>query len=213
MAISQPSRRALHPAVSILCWLIFAFITGLAAPPMLGILGGIMGLAYLAQLKALPDFIRLLKRSRWLLVSLLLLYAWSVNGAWIWPGLGNASPTFQGLAAGGERVARLALLLAALALLLSKLSSEDLVYGLYLLTRPFAVLGFDRRAFAVRLALAMGWVRSGKTKRKTDLLGALHAALNSEEGGPDEICFESRGIAWPDGVALAAMLVLLGVSL
>jgi hypothetical protein len=100
-----------------------------------------------------------------------------------------------------------------LALLLHKLSRDDLVYGLYLLAWPLARFGFDRRAFAVRLALAMEWGRAEKTHGKTGMLDALRAALNAEEPGPQEIRLASRALAWPDGLALAMMLALLGASL
>jgi energy-coupling factor transporter transmembrane protein EcfT len=212
MAINPTHRRALHPAVSILSWLIYALAVEWASESVLVLITVLTAIVYGTQRDAVPAFLRLLRRSRWLLLSLGLLYAWTVNGVWIWPALGGLSPTLEGLTMGGERILRLMLLLAALALLLHRLSSGDLVYGLYLLTKPFAKIGFDRRAFAVRLALAMEWARSRDTVKKWRMMDGLELAMSQTESGPEEICFESQDLAWPDGLALAAMIALLGVS-
>jgi energy-coupling factor transport system permease protein len=212
MAINPTHRRALHPAVSILSWLIYALAVEWASEFSLALIVILTAIVYGTQHDALPAFFRLIRRSRWLLLSLALLYAWTVNGAWIWPQLGSFSPTLEGLVMGAERIIRLVLLLAALALLLHKLSSADLVYGLYLLSKPFAVFGFDRRAFAVRLALAMEWARSRDTVRKWRMVDGLNLAMNQTESGPEEIRFAAQRFSWPDGLALAAMITLLGVS-
>jgi energy-coupling factor transporter transmembrane protein EcfT len=213
-AESKPSRRALHPAVSILCWLLFALAVERASMQMLAVIATVSCLVCAGLPAALPDIFRLVRRSRWLLLSLLLLYAWTTNGAWVWPQLGNLSPTWAGLEAGLERIVRLLLLLASLALLLRAMPREDLVYGLYQLAWPFEKLGFDRRAFAVRLALAMEWAKMEKKRSRTGgMLDALGDALNDEESGPNEIRFAARTPNWQDGAALAAMLTLLGMSL
>ena len=212
MATTPTHRRALHPAVSILCWLIYALAVEWASGFSLALIAGLTAMLYGTQHNVSPAFFQLIKRSRWLFFSFALLYAWTVNGAWIWPQLGSFSPTLEGLETGGERIIRLVLLLAALALLLHKLSSDDLVCGLYLLSRPFAVFGFDRRAFAVRMALAMEWARSRDSARKWRMGDALNFAMNQTESGPEEIRFESQEFAWLDGFALAAMITLLGLS-
>jgi energy-coupling factor transport system permease protein len=158
-------------------------------------------------------FLRLLRRSRWLFLSLVAVYAWTLPGTWIWPQLGGLSPSWEGLALGGERIVRLALLLAALALLLQKVARDDLVYGLYLLAWPLALFGFDRRAFAVRLALAMEWAKSSTERRNAGIGDALRSALIEPQAGPDEIAISSRALAWPDGLALLMLLALFGASL
>lgn len=217
MALAEPidRRRAMHPAVSILCWLIFALAVERAGAPMLATLAACLGLLGTMRPAVLPDMARLIKRSRWLLLSFLLLYAWSVNGAWIWPQLGGFSPTWAGLAMGAERSVRLLLMLAALALLLRYVPKDDLVYGLYRLAAPFAKLGFDRRAFAVRLSLAMEWARmerqSGGGRRGA--LAALESVFEQSETGPHEIRIDTRRPTWTDALALAAALAVLGFAL
>ncbi|HYP69148.1 MAG TPA: hypothetical protein VEP67_12975 [Thiobacillaceae bacterium] len=179
----------------------------------------VAGLAALTALVCVsqPDtrsaFLRLLKRSRWLFLSVAVVYAWTMPGVWICPQLGGLSPSGEGLALGGERITRLSLLLAALALLLQKVSRDDLVYGLYMLAWPFVKLGFDRRAFAVRLALALEWARSSSARTRAGISDALQAALREPQAGPDEIAIQSRALAWRDGVALFMMLALFRASL
>jgi energy-coupling factor transport system permease protein len=170
-------------------------------------------LVYVIQNDVFADLVRLVRRSRWLLLSLAALYAWTVNGTWLLPQLEGLSPTREGVELGIERIVRLVLLLAALALLLNKLRRNDLVYGLYQLAWPFSVLGFDRRAFAVRLALAMEWARADTLRVKTGMIDVLQSALRADERGPEHIQFESQALSWPDGIAMAVMLALLGVSL
>ncbi len=213
MAISSFSRRALHPAVSILCWLIYALAVEWAKRYALVGLAALAALMCVAQPQVWSAFLSLLKRSRWLFLSLAAVYAWTMPGASIWPQLGGLSPSWEGLALGGERIVRLALLLAALALLLHKVSRNDLVYGLYLLAWPFYILGFDRRAFAVRLALAMEWARSSMQGTGAGIGSALRSALAEPQPGPAEIAIRSRTLAWPDGLALLMMLALFGASL
>jgi energy-coupling factor transport system permease protein len=213
MAISPFNRRVLHPAVSILCWLIYALAVERAKGFSLAGLAGLTALICIGQAQTRSAFLRLLRRSRWLLLSLAAVYAWTMPGTWVWPQLGGLSPSWEGLALGAERIIRLALLLAALALLLHKLARDDLVYGLYLLAWPLAKFGFDRRAFAVRLALAMEWARSARAGGRAGIGAALQAALSEPQSGPDEIVIQSHTLAWPDGLALLLMLALFGASL
>ena len=122
-----------------------------------------------------PAAARLLYRSRWLMLVLLLTYGYSLPGHNIWPELAWASPTIDGLKSGVVRVLRLSLILAALAVLLVSTSRERLIYGLYVLVWPFTVLGFDRRAFAVRLGLTLGYVDEAEAKTTSNTTQWLRA--------------------------------------
>lgn len=101
---------------------------------------------------------RLLRRIRWLIAVLLLTYAYTLPGHALSPELAWASPTLEGVQLGLERILRLALIVIALAMLLSSTERSRLIYGLYVLARPLGMLGFDRRAFAVRLGLTLSYV-------------------------------------------------------
>jgi len=125
------------------------------------------------------QLLRLLRRTRWLMAVLLLTYAYVLPGTALWPALDWANPSVEGLQQGGLRTGRLVLMLAGLALLLAYTSRPRLIYGLYALARPLAWLGFDRRAFAVRLGLTLDYVE--RAPKPAHWLEALRAPL------PDEV--------------------------
>ncbi|MDP3420347.1 MAG: hypothetical protein Q8S10_05455, partial [Thiobacillus sp.] len=89
-----------------------------------------------------------------------------------------ASPALEGVQQGVLRVGRLVLMLAGLALLLATTSRPRLIYGLYVLARPLTWLGFDRRAFAVRLGLTLDYVE--RAPKPANWLDALRVPLPDE---------------------------------
>lgn len=149
---------------------------------------------------------RLLRRTRWLLLVLLLTYAYLLPGTALWPALGWAAPTLEGVQQGVLRVGRLVLLLAGLAWLLAVTSRPRLIYGLYVLAGPLAWLGFDRRAFAVRLGLTLDYVeRAPKPARWLD---ALRAPL-PDEATPTTYTLEAE--RWQSCDSAVILVGLLGV--
>ncbi len=99
--------------------------------------------------------LRLLWRTRWLLLVLLFGYAYSVPGEPVWLALGNMTPSWEGLRHGAEQAARLIVLLLWLDMLVLRLPANDLLAGLYQLMRAFAWLGVDARRAALRLGLTL----------------------------------------------------------
>ncbi len=148
---------SLHPVARILLGCGWAVAAELAAWPPLLILAVATATAFLFAPVRREGW-RLLRRTRWLLAVLLLAYAYTVPGTSLWPVLGWASPSLEGLQEGAWRVLRLALILSGLAVFLAYTSRPRIVYGLYALCWPLSVLGFDRRAFAVRLGLTLDYV-------------------------------------------------------
>ena len=148
---------SLHPAACILLWCGWAIGAELASLPVLYSMAVVTTTAFV-----FPRFrhtaARLLRRSRWLMLVLLLTYAYTISGDLVWPELAWASPTVEGVKGGLLRILRLALMLVALAVLLASTERPRLIYGLYVLARPLSALGFDRRAFAVRLGLTLEYV-------------------------------------------------------
>jgi energy-coupling factor transporter transmembrane protein EcfT len=147
---------------------------------------------------------RLLRRTRWLMAVLLLTYAYTLPGTPLWPPLEWASPTLEGLRQGGLRVARLALMLAGLAVLLASTSRPRLIYGLYGLARPLVWLGFDRRAFAVRLGLTLDYVEHAPKPARW--LDALRAPLPDAAGPATYTLQAERWQGCDSAVILAGLL-------
>jgi len=99
--------------------------------------------------------LRLIWRTRWLILVLVLGYGFSVPGEGVSMFLGEWAPTRQGLALGAERALHLTVLLLWLDALVLSLSSEQLLSGLHALMRPLAGVGVDTGRIALRLALTL----------------------------------------------------------
>jgi len=142
-----------HPAVLILLWVCLVIsIQSLQATKLL--LADLPLLAVSYALSA-TRLITLLRRTRWIMLSLLLIYAYATPGAAVWASLAQFSPTHEGLINGLLQLCRLVCTLASLAILLSLLPQQQLICGLYVLTYPLRYIGLYRERLAVRLALTL----------------------------------------------------------
>lgn len=194
---------SLHPVARILLWCGWAIAVERAGLPQFAFLAVAAATAFLFS-SIRSEGWRLLRRTRWLMGILLLTYAYSLPGTLLWPGLGWASPSQEGLLQGAGRVARLGALLAGLAVLLAHTSRPRLIFGLYVLARPFTGLGFDRRAFAVRLGLTLDYVEHATPSVRW--LDALRAPL-PDDSGPDRYVLPTeRWQARDSAVILAGLL-------
>lgn len=99
--------------------------------------------------------VQLVRRTRWIMLSLLLIYAYSTPGQPLFNELGMFSPSREGLIDGVLQLTRLLAALAGLAILLDRLHRQQLIAGLYALFAPLQWLGLSRERLAVRLALTL----------------------------------------------------------
>lgn len=114
-----------------------------------------LGLALAASVAA-PSHMRLLVfRSRWLLLTLLVMFGWLTPGAAV-PDIPGAS--YEGLMLAAANLARLLGALAVVAMILKALSPPELVSGMRTLLAPLALLKIPRDRIAVRLALTLSEV-------------------------------------------------------
>jgi energy-coupling factor transporter transmembrane protein EcfT len=201
--------KTLHPAARILSWCGWAVAVERAALPLLIFLAVATATAFLFA-PVRHEGWRLLRRTRWLLAVLLLAYAYTLPGTPLWPSLGWASPSVEGLQQGALRAGRLVLMLAGLAVLLAYTSRPRLIYGLYALARPLTWLGFDRRAFAVRLGLTMDYVEHAPKPARW--LDALRVPL-SDEATPATYTLEAERWQSRDSAVILAGLLLLWIVL
>jgi hypothetical protein len=107
----------------------------------------------------------LMKRARWLVASIALLFALATPGVYLLPSLGSFGPTLEGVCLGFEHLLRLFFVLATLALLLQMTGVEGLIAGLHGLMRPLSWLGLDRGRVAMRLMLVMHYVEQSPPRR------------------------------------------------
>ena len=196
-----------HPAARILVWGGWAVAVELTDPSTLPMLAVASATAFLFRSTRQTAW-RLLFRTRWLMLVLFASYAYTLPGNALWDVAGWMSPTREGLVEGGWRVARLALMLVGLAVLLASTARPRLVFGLYVLAAPLVLIGLDRRAFAVRLGLTLDYV--DRAPRAARGLAALRSALD-DTGEPTRYVLAGQG--WQPRDTLVILAALAGVWL
>ncbi|MBI1282998.1 MAG: hypothetical protein GC183_01505 [Thiobacillus sp.] len=159
---------------------------------------------------ARSQLLKLLRRTRWLMAVLLLTYAYAMPGTPLWPAPEWASPSAEGLWQGTLRVGRLLLMLAGLAVLLAHTQRPRLIYGLYALAWPLTSIGFDRRAFAVRLGLTLDYVEHAT--QPVRWLDGLHVPL-PDDAGPTRYTLQGERWQTRDSVVILAAMLLVWVVL
>ena len=143
----------LHPATQILIWCMLVAVMQFMMPGRLLMVGGLVML--FAFVLSRHKFIQLVRRTRWIMISLWLIYAYTTPGEALSDQMGVFSPTREGLLDGGLQLTRLLVALAGLAILLDRLHRQQLMAGLYALFAPLEWLGLSRERLAVRLALTL----------------------------------------------------------
>lgn len=196
----------LHPTVRLIVWgAAAAFVQWLPATG----LSLMCAAALAAGARLAPQRLQLLlKRTRWLILSLVLLFAVATPGVYLLPSLGSFGPTEEGVRLGFEHLMRLVFVLATLAVLLQMTGMEGLVAGLHGLILPLSWLGLDRGRVAVRLMLVMLYVeQSPPGRRWREWLQG-----NVAEGEPVRLRLQTSPLGLADFAVLAG-LTLAGVAL
>ncbi|GAB4120323.1 MAG: hypothetical protein Fur0026_11300 [Sideroxydans sp.] len=164
-----------HPAVQILLWLSLAFLTQrLMVLPM-----AILCVLLLAIALRLcrQQLLKLLKRTRWIMFSLLLIYAYSTPGIALIAAWGIYAPTLEGLTDGAVQLGRLLAMLSGLAILLSLLTRTQFICGIHALAYPVRWIGISRERAAVRLALTLQYAEPTMGDTAADWRGTIRNAL------------------------------------
>lgn len=154
----------LHPASWLLTWLFMALaLQWLPLPLLLAVAAPIL---VLALWQARPRFLLMLRRTRFLLLSILILFAAATPGEPLPGWAGTLGLSLQGSTLALAHSLRLSLLLALLALLLEHLSLAELVGGLYVLLAPLGSHP-QRSRMALRLLLVLDYVEQEQQKQRT----------------------------------------------
>jgi energy-coupling factor transport system permease protein len=147
-----------HPAAQILTWCLMVAILQFMALEILLIAAGFVFL--FALWLSARKLVQLLRRTRWVMLSLLLIYAYSTPGQRLIDSLGMFSPSSEGLSDGMLQLVRLLAALAGLAILLDRLQRQQMISGLYTLLAPLMLIGVPRERVAVRLALTLHYAEA-----------------------------------------------------
>ncbi len=198
----------LHPAALIALWAAYAAGLEFLSWPGLGV-AAILATPALFHAPIRASFLQLLRRSRWLFLLLPLVYAFSIPGQPLWPGISAIS--WPGIEDGGLRMMRLLLMLTTLAAVLTLLGPARLVFGIYAIARPWARLGLDARALAVRLSLVLEGARHAAPTRPWRL--ALGQPEDVPGTCPAQITLQPQAWTWRDSAALLLAAGWLGAVL
>lgn len=166
----------LNPAVQIYVWLCLALATQILNVQFL-MLMAVLTILLSIRICAVRLFLILLRRTRWVLFSLILIYAYTSPGEALWPQLGAFSPVADGVADGLLQLLRLLTVLAGLSILLVSLSQAQLIAGIFILLRPLTFLGFSRDRVAVRLALTLRYAESAMQETCSNWRGSMECLL------------------------------------
>lgn len=138
-------------------WLQFLGTDGLAAT----LVASIVAAGLLAPVRSR----RLVKRVRFILMAIVILFAGFTPGEAVlsaWPVL---SPSREGVLLAFEHAARVVVVVLFVAMLMERLPPSRLVSALYALLRPFEVVGVPADRVAVRTLLVLRFVEAEKPPR------------------------------------------------
>ncbi len=191
----------LHPTVRLVAWGVMAAMVQFL--PSLHLALACAAVILIALILAPQRLGLLLRRTRWLILSLVLLFALATPGVYLIPALGRLGPTAEGLRQGLEHLLRLVFVIASLAVVLQRSGVEGLVAGLHGLMRPFAWFGFDRGRMAVRLLLVLHYVEQAPPGRHwREWLEGEQA-----EAGPMRLRLQPAAVGSVDLAVLAGLAV------
>lgn len=196
----------MHAALVLLLWLVaVVVIQALPGPALLVAVAASIGVAGVI---ARPRALRLMRRVRFLLLAIVVLFAGFTPGEALvadWPLL---SPTREGVALALIHAGRLLAVVAAVAVLLEVLPAARLVGGLHVLCGPLRWIGVPPERVAVRLLLVLRYVET--TPRGSGK--SWHAWLVEEDSAAEERMLLQRE-QWRARDAAVLLTVALGLGL
>jgi hypothetical protein len=143
----------MHPVIKIVSFLVFGAAVSMGNGQVL-----LAGVSLVLPLYIFGNNIHfhsslvMLKRLKWLFVSILIVYLFFTPGQLLWPDV-VWSPTVEGLTQGLLRVAILVLLVAAVNLLISSTEQDDFLSAILWCLWPLSFVGLPHERLAVRITL------------------------------------------------------------
>lgn len=148
-----------HPVVRIISFLIFTLFLALGGLSQLAVAAVILVALYSMTVRScFVNAWMMVRRLRWLFLSIVVIYAWLTPGQPLLGGAASVSswlPTREGVLMGTHRLVVLIMMVLSAQWLLWATSRNQLVSALYWLAMPLVVTGFSRERFAVRMVLVL----------------------------------------------------------
>lgn len=150
----------MHPVIRVVCFLLFSIALARPNTEQLAFaLVLIISLLFILPAEGMRQAFSMVKRLRWLLLSVLVIYGWFTPGpSFNLPLPDYLQPSRPGIEAGLLRILTLVLILLAVGGLLVTTGRQQLIAALYWLLSPFRLLNRQPERFAVRLALTLEYV-------------------------------------------------------
>ncbi len=146
----------MHPANRVALWLwLVSFLPWLERLPLFWVS---LIFTWAAIRFARARLLRALPRLRWLLLAMVLVYAWATPGRYLWSAW--FAPTWEGLWLGLEQSLRIVAVIASLQVLLATMTRGQLLAGLFSLAKPLTWVRLSRERLAIRLALTIEMTES-----------------------------------------------------
>lgn len=167
---------AVHPATRLVSWLLLL----VAVQSLSGLfLAGSFLVTPLLGVKALRRGGQLIWRTRWLLLSLLVIFPWGIAGQPLWNGAG--APTQEGVQEALTHLGRLLLVLMVVAAFLEAMPLPDLLAATHSLLKPLRGLGLDPERGVVRLMLVLHYVETLPRPRDWRTLLDAPSSMSNEQ--------------------------------
>jgi len=199
-----------HPAAQIITWSILVIIMQMLTVKALLMVAGIVLLW--ALLVSVDKFKQLVRRTRWIMLSLVLIYAFITPGQPLLVLLGEWGPSLEGVTGGAVQLLHLLAVIAGLAILLDRLGRDQLISGLYTMFAPLQWIGQSRERVAVRLALTLHYAEDAMLRKTPVWKDSLRSLFepNHENGIPIELVLHRFG--FQDGLLIIVALLLLFIA-
>lgn len=180
--------QAIHPTARLVLWLLFLVAVQTLSGVVL--LSAFVFLP-LVGAKILRRGWHLMRRARWLLISLFVILSWGAAGEPLWDW--DYAPTQEGVLDALTHLGRLLLVLLAVAAFLETMSLPDLLAGARILLRPLQCFGLDPDRGIVRLMLVLRYVETLPSPK--DWRSLLDVPVKPEV---EMIEVSDRPLRWPD---------------
>ncbi|MBI1906636.1 MAG: hypothetical protein HYS20_10445 [Rhodocyclales bacterium] len=198
----------MHSGALILLWLGGVILIQFVSPESLLLIT--LALALVATGYCATRSARLLRRIRYLLVAIVVVFAGFTPGEALLAGWPELSPSREGVVLALEHVGRILSVVFCVSILLQALPASRLVGGLHALLRPFESLGFPADRVAVRTLLVLNHVNAeGVADWKSWLRDDVET-----QNAPITVTREALG--WVEAavfLALVSVLVVAGLVL
>lgn len=150
----------MHPSIRILCCVVFITLLSHATWLQVALYAIILlALHFSTGTQSLLSSYNMIRRLRWLLLSILVLALWFTPGEALFDAYTQWSPTWEGLEFGVLRVAILVEIVMAVNILLITTKIEELIAALQWLLTPMAWLGVNGDKLALRIAMTLNAVK------------------------------------------------------